>query len=295
MKEFLVKIFLIMVFSFVILEILVRVAGIAGIRLSEENINNNRLYEKNFEGVWAKGGLGEIKSNVKINNQGWNSIKNYEFLPKNKINVAIIGDSYIEGFHENVENSIGRRLENVFANTLNVHEFGHSGGNINDYLLIYNSIKFSNYNKIIILVSNADFKESQPSFMGKGKEIPGFTSLPRIIYNSLNFIKYLNVNLGLLIKMEKVFERKPHVVKNIKNENLDEIRFDFSVFDNKEVVFLYEKEKFNSEIIDSLNFDSIAIKHVIKPNNFGFDSHWNTNGRINCVNSIADYFRNKGF
>jgi hypothetical protein len=117
MKQFLIKIAIILVLSVLFLEVLVRVLGLAGITIPEENINNNVLFLRNYSSTWTKGGFSEIKSTFHINNQGWNSIVDFDSLKDENYNIAIIGDSYIEGFHENVETSIGRRLEELGAYT----------------------------------------------------------------------------------------------------------------------------------------------------------------------------------
>ena len=46
-----------------------------------------------------------------INNLGFNSVKDYDFNFNNKKSVAIIGDSFVEGFQVDVNKSIGRLME----------------------------------------------------------------------------------------------------------------------------------------------------------------------------------------
>jgi hypothetical protein len=51
MKQFLTKIAIILVLSVIFLEVIVRVLGLAGITIPEENINNNVLFQRNFSGI----------------------------------------------------------------------------------------------------------------------------------------------------------------------------------------------------------------------------------------------------
>jgi hypothetical protein len=285
MKQFLTKIAIILVLSVIFLEVIVRVLGLAGITIPEENINNNVLFQRNFSGIWTKGGFSEIKSTFHINNQGWNSTKDFDSINNENYNIAIIGDSYIEGFHENVETSIGRRIEELGGDTLNVHEYGHSGGNINDYILVYKEIESKPYDKIIVLLTNSDLVESKAKFMGRGKDAIQLSSF-RKVYDEIAFLRYLNINQGLIANFGKILEKADHSAHKKVSEGPEKINFDYSAFDKSKVIFIYESNKFNSEVIDSLGFNCIEIKHDLKPYTFGFDSHWNSNGRINCAKSI---------
>src|SRR5690606_33623516 len=58
-----------------------------------------------------------------------------EFTPsKDKTDVAIIGDSFIEGLHQNYNNSIGKKLESKLNDGTEVFEYGHSGYDLADQL-----------------------------------------------------------------------------------------------------------------------------------------------------------------
>jgi hypothetical protein len=291
MKQFLIKIAIILVLSVLFLEVLVRVLGLAGITIPEENINNNVLFRRNYSSTWTKGGFSEIKSTFHINNQGWNSIVDFDSLQDENYNIAIIGDSYIEGFHENVETSIGRRLEKLGGDSLIVNEYGHSGGNINDFILVFREIENKPYDKIFVLLTNKDLVESKASFMGRGKDAVQLSPL-RKVYNEIDFLRYLNINQGLIANFGKILEKADHSSGHKTVTTPGKINFDYSDFDKSKVVFIYEATKFNPAVLDSLGFSCVEIKHELKPFTFGFDSHWNTNGRINCANSILSALKN---
>ncbi len=75
-------------------------------------------------------------SQFRINDQGFNSHR--DFLPaSDKFEVAITGDSFIEGFHQDVNNSIGNKIEFQLPG-IEVYEYGYAGYDLaNQMHLIY--------------------------------------------------------------------------------------------------------------------------------------------------------------
>ena len=274
-----------------LLECTTRFFDLSGHTIPEANIDNDRLILPNAEGIWVKGGMREISSHYKINNQGFNSLKDYSELDENKISIAIIGDSYIEGFHVDVEKSIGRILETESQNLIEVHEYGISGGNIVDFSLIFEKYIRNKYDYTFILMTDKDIASDKAVFMGRGKDIPK-KSVIREIYNHLSFIRYLNINHGLSAKLKKVFslsnssgrQKKSLLANNINSTLLKE--FDESCF------ILYEKEKLDADLIKTYTtIPCIEIVHQFTPYTHGFDSHWNLNGRKNCALTIKHHIQ----
>ena len=209
MKKFIIYIFVTVFFYLFLLEITTRVFDLSGHTLPEYNLNNNKLLLPGAEGVLVQGGMREVASHYKINQQGFNSLKDYTTLDENKISIAIIGDSYIQGLQVDVENSIGRILEAETLNKVEVHEYGRAGMNIVDYSLIFTQSIKNRYDYTFILATNKDIVPKKASSMGKGNKIPN-SSLMREIYNRSSFIRYLNINHKLSIKLKKtlsIFER----------------------------------------------------------------------------------------
>jgi hypothetical protein len=257
--------------------------------MEEQSIEGNLMLKPNIEGFWNRGGLKELANHYKINEQGFNSTKDYSKINNNKINIAIIGDSYIEGFHTDVEKSIGRILENETDNQVEVHEYGHSGGNIVDFNLVYEKWVKNKYDYTFILMTDKDIVDKKPSFMTNGDKIPKESFL-RDFYNSCYFIRYLNINHGLSVKIGKVISRNVSSEKSKKRSfSLNKVNFDaFKVF-NSSVIILYEDERLDSLFRSKIALKSLQVKHKIKPINHGFDGHWNYNGRKNCAITIQEY------
>ena len=202
MKKFIIYIFVTVFFYLFLLEITTRVFDLSGHTLPEYNLNNNKLLLPGAEGVLVQGGMREVASHYKINQQGFNSLKDYTTLDENKISIAIIGDSYIQGLQVDVENSIGRILEAETLNKVEVHEYGRAGMNIVDYSLIFTQSIKNRYDYTFILATNKDIVPKKASSMGKGNKIPN-SSLMREIYNQSSFIRYLNINHKLSVKLKK--------------------------------------------------------------------------------------------
>jgi hypothetical protein len=289
MKKFTLYIVIFLSLYLIILECTTRVFDLSGHTITEANLNNNRLVSPNSEGIWVKGGMREISSHYKINSQGFNSLKDYSNIDKNKISIAIIGDSYVKGLHVDVENSIGRILEVEMQNSVVVHEYGNSGGNIVDFSQIFDEYIRNKYNYTFILATDKDITSNKASFMGKGSTIPQ-KSVIRETYNRLSFIRYLKINHGLKAKLNKIFsfsgssdgKKKSILAYNVNVSALKE-------FDNT-CIILYEKEKLDTHLIKSYaRLPCIEIVHQFTPYNFGFDPHWNLNGRKNCALTIKNY------
>ena len=288
MKKFIIYIFVTVFFYLFLLEITTRVFDLSGHTLPEYNLNNNKLLLPGAEGVIVQGGMREVASHYKINQQGFNSLKDYTTLDENKISIAIIGDSYIQGLQVDVENSIGRILEAETLNKVEVHEYGRAGMNIVDYSLIFTQSIKNRYDYTFILATNKDIVPKKASSMGKGNKIPN-SSLMREIYNRSSFIRYLNINHKLSVKLKKTlsfFERSDKEQKKITaiNVNLQAIKkFDTTC------VFLYEKERLDTTLIAPFKLPFVEVKPIYTPINHGFDSHWNLNGRKNCALAIQNY------
>jgi len=247
MKSFIIYIIITFLSYIILLEGTTRIFDLSGHTIPETNLNNNKLATPNSEGIWIGGGMREISSHYKINQQGFNSLKDYSILDKNKISIAIIGDSYIESFHVDVENSIGRILEIETKNAIEVHEYGKSGGNIIDFSLMFNKWIKNKYDYTFILATDRDLVANKGSFMGKGNSIPHQSTI-RKIYNNSSFIRYLNINHKLSYIINKKFSFSGDSKDKRKNVKSNEINTSaLKGFDSK-CIILYEKEKLDTTL-----------------------------------------------
>lgn len=112
MKKLILKCGLYAFLLIIALEIMVR-----ALHLSKDNPTrfvDEKKVEKwypNQNGHSVTGNRRQNFSEYKINNSGFNSYR--EFNPtKEKVEIALVGDSFIEGFHQHYYNSIGKKIEN---------------------------------------------------------------------------------------------------------------------------------------------------------------------------------------
>ena len=288
MKHFVTYILCLVLLFMVMLEATTRLFHLSSDVIPEANIGNNKLYLPHSEGIWIKGGRREITSHYKINAQGFNSLKDYNSRPDDKLNIAIIGDSYIEGFHVDVENSIGRQLEQLTQQTVEVHEYGKSSGNIVDYVQLFKQYTAQKYDYTFILLTDPDLAFYEAAFMGKGNTVTKSTSFKNV-YTHFASIRYLNSNLMLNKKLQQLFRSvnpfKKSNASTDSNLNIDALQ----AFDSS-CVILYEPQRLDIDRIqNSLTIPSIPIKHQYIPDHEPFDYHWNTNGRHNCALTIKTY------
>lgn len=287
MKKFIVYIFSIFFVFIIFLEGLTKIFDLSEHTLPEASLNNNRLLRPGAEGVLVQGGMREIASHYKINKQGFNSLKDYSTLNKNKISIALIGDSYVQGIHTNVENSIGRILEAETQDALEVHEYGRAGMNIVDFGSMFAQYVKNRYDYTFILATDKDMVHKKASVMGKGYKIPK-NSFIREIYSKSSSIRYLNINHDLSVKIKKKssFENSNKQQKKITAIDINEEAM--KQFDST-CVFLYEKGKLETSLLLPFKLPTVEVLPLFTPNDHGFNSHWNLNGRKNCALAIKNY------
>jgi len=284
MAAFLKRILVLTIVFFVMFEVALRVFGLSGMRMDVSDVDGDRLLSPNTEGVWTKGGCKEINSHFKINSQGWNSLRDYEAdrSISNDKKIAIIGDSYIQGLHVDVEKSIGAQLEEISAGEYIVQEYGRASGNIHDFLAIYKKFELDKYKAVFIVFHKPDLLPKKPNFMGHIKK-PKPDNLFLKIYHASAVLRYLNINQGIGNSFEALYKtkkpRKKQSELNFPNPNLD----------LSNVCFLYEKDDLNAEELAKLKFNKQEIIHKIIPYDNGFDMHWNETGRLNVANTILSY------
>lgn len=85
-------------------------------------------------GTYTAGNLAQVRGRWRINNFGWNSEIDYNRGRSEKTRVAIIGDSYIESLHPNVEETMPGQLRQQIGDTVDVYSFGISSAPMSQYL-----------------------------------------------------------------------------------------------------------------------------------------------------------------
>ena len=239
MRRFILHTLATLALAALLLELILRLFHFSGHVLPEANVGGDRMLKPGIEGYWSAGGMGEFRGHYQINTQGWNSTVDYDRLDSGKIRVAIIGDSYIEGLHFDVEQSVGRILESM-SPRYQVHEYGRSGANIMDYLLIHEKFTRDRYDYIFALVSNDDLLGTVPFYMGKGQELE-VPSRAKKLYYSSHLLRYTGLNHRMGVRIR---EGQPGVAAEIPGEDLME-KINYRAVEKlkDELVYLCDRER----------------------------------------------------
>lgn len=264
----------------------------------------------NQNGYSVTGNRRQNFSEYHINSFGYNSYR--EFKPsKDKVEIALVGDSFIEGFHQNYYNSIGRKIENRLDG-VEVYEYGYAGYDFADQIHLINKykeqfdlidfvflgLKFENdlkRNKYTILEERMKLESPLYKTMRQSKllvylQTIGLLETPRMLLS-----KVINLVLGSGKNNEAVKE------VNVEDENNKYIANFISLintygFDKNRFVFLFNEEKTPEMFLDYLNYNGYkyldfgkTLKSSKRPTNLIYDMHWNNHGRTLIAESIANY------
>lgn len=317
MKLLFVKIFLYVTLIFICLEVIVRV-----FHLYDEypqfiiNDKNVKTYVPNQKGYTVTGNRRMNFSQYNINKSGFNSYR--EFKPsKYKVEIAIIGDSFIEGLHQNYNNSIGKKIENKLKNGIDVFEYGHSGYDFADqlHLIDANSEIFDLIDEIIIYLKfENDLQRNVYEPDQYWIETQYFTSSK--IKKNIKLFAYID-NIGLMdhlrafktkiISLGKSNNNKKEIAISNKNyeadlknskylENFKKLIKTYG-FNKNKIALLLDIRKTNKSFLnycDSMNYKYIdfgkAFENSKTPTTLIYDMHWNNHGRDIIATVIENYY-----
>lgn len=145
MKKLLTKLFLYGVLIAIAFELIIRLSHLyfeyPVVRLNKNKVVN---YIPGQKGAFVLGNRRMNYAKFHINQSGFNSYQ--EFNPtKEDLEVALIGDSFVEGLHQDFDNSIGKKVENHLNGSVKVFEYGFSGYDLADQLHLMHQYKDQMY------------------------------------------------------------------------------------------------------------------------------------------------------
>jgi len=258
---------------------------------------------------------GNRKQNVgkyRINSIGFNTVYDTYNPFVDSVEIAIVGDSFIEGFHEDYTNSLGQQVDKVFPN-LKVLEFGYAGYDLADELHLIKAYEhyFKNINHTFIYLRFTDDLErnhyvessrldlnspirtvaKQIKSLVYAKDIGLFSSVAKTPNRIKSFVKG---NKILKIKKEKEFE------KNLKRlENFKKLMRTYPIEKSK-FTFLLDERLCSAPFLKYLaenNFNVLDYGEKMdaskKQTTLVYDQHWSKEGRKIVANLISDYICNK--
>ncbi|WP_282133270.1 hypothetical protein [Cellulophaga baltica] len=258
---------------------------------------------------------GNRKQNVgqyRINDFGFNSVHdNYE--PKeDAFEIALVGDSFIEGFHEDYTNSLGQQIEKNLSNT-KVLEFGYAGYDLADELHLIHAYKdlFEKIDHTFIYIRFTDdldrdtYQESSrlrldTPFSRIAKQIKLLVylkdigaldpvlQLPGRIKNFISGKKEISLSEEELRKQEK-----------LKNElslnNFKTLMAEYPI-DKEKFTFLLDSSLCTVQFLEYLNHNgynfldiNTTFSKAKTPTTLIYDQHWSKSGRSLVAKLVLDY------
>jgi hypothetical protein len=315
MKKLFLKSLLYLVLIVLVLELLVRIFHLTKdypVRYVDKF--EVEKWVPNQEGYSVTGNRRQNFSKFYINNSGYNSYR--EFTPsKDKVEIALVGDSFIEGFHQNYYNSIGKKIENRLID-VEVYEYGYSGYDLADQLHLIHQYE-STFNLIDHVIIGIRFENDLTR--GEYNVLQERMKLESPIYRALRQIKLLvylqNIgafdkpreltrkllsgisnNVVIMSEQEEIRLQKELEIKYIKTfENLVKIYN----FDKERFIFFLDSKKNPLIFLEYLHHNdfkfidfSKALSNTKTPATLIYDKHWNNHGRNIIAELIANYIRN---
>ncbi|TNJ46478.1 hypothetical protein KFZ70_13680 [Tamlana fucoidanivorans] len=311
MKKLIIKIGIYAILMLICFELVVRVFN-----LQEEHpvfiINdlNVKTYAPNQKGYYVTGNRRMNFAEYNINNQGFNSYKAFQ-PTKNKFNVAIIGDSFIEGLHQNYYNSIGKKIENYFKDRVDVFQLGHSGYDLADQFNLIEAYK-DDFETIDLIVIYLKFENDiqrdhyTPDYYWINSQYFTFSKIKK----QIKLFAYLE-SIGCLDHLRDLRTRfQAHTPQSKKMKVSDTMNKNYLTnfkiltktynFDKKKTVFLLDQSKTYSGFLnycDSLDYKYIdfgkAMKASKQPTTLIYDMHWNNHGRKIISDAVIKYIQSQ--
>lgn len=312
MKKLFFKSGLYVVLLLIALEVIVRV-----FHLSKDTPSrfidgyNVEKWVPNQEGFSVTGNRRQNFSKFYINASGYNSYR--EFTPsEDKVELALVGDSFIEGFHQNYYNSIGKKIEDRLKD-VEVYEYGYAGYDLADQLHLIQAYKES-FNLIDYVVLGLKFENDLTR--GEYNVVYDRMNLESPIYKIAKNVKLLVYaqNIGVLDPLKNFVGRllsffknplnKPKadfVIKDVDEKHLIYIEnfkklIEIYGFDKVRYVFLLDTKMTPKVFLDYLNNNDFkyidtfeALNKSKKPTTLIYDMHWNNHGRNLISDLISEH------
>ena len=267
-------------------------------------------------GYSVTGNRNQNFSEFRINEDGFNS-KN-EFNPTEKgYEVALIGDSFIEGFHQDYYISTGEKIEER-TNDISVYEYGYAGYDLANQMHLINAYKdqFSLIDKIVIYL-NYESDLSRGEYSPNHDRIRMLNSTIFKIRDNIKLLAY-GSKIGILESFKRLAQGKAfnepkrgyqeNDVKLSKEEistqdrnRLDNFKNLISLygFDKNKTVILLDSRKTSENFLKYCKNEGIevidfapAFKASTKSTTLIYDHHWNEHGRDLIADTVANYLKN---
>ncbi|CAM4294223.1 hypothetical protein [Zobellia nedashkovskayae] len=317
MKKFILKSVLYILLILLLLEVIVRVFHL----YTEDPPRFIDVYgvEKrvpDHDGYAVTGNRNQNYSKFHINKAGFNSFR--EFTPSaDKYEMALVGDSFIEGFHQDFSNSIGKQIENQ-TEGVEVYEYGYAGYDFaNQMHLVHAYEKDFQFIDQIVLYLNYENDLGRAVYEPNKDRIKMLSSTLFKIRDNIKLLAY-GSKIGIVEPLKKLAQRgvafnepeKGYQTNELKDSEEEELKRDQKRIENfKSLINLYGLDKSKTSLLlDSrktserfLDFcRNNGIRYIDfapnfeaskKPTTLIYDHHWNAHGRSLIAKELADYLK----
>lgn len=269
-------------------------------------------------GYAVTGNRNQNYSEFRINASGFNSHR--EFNPTaDKFEIALVGDSFIEGFHQDFDDSTGKKIEDQLPHK-EVYEYGYAGYDFANQIHLINAYKedFDAIDEIVIYL-NYDHDLDRGTYEPNYDRIKLLSSTAFKIRDNIKILAY-GSKIGILEPLKRLVSGTPEKkVDDITDGNdfketqgLESLTKDLSRIENfKSLVNRYGFDKSKTALLlDVRKTSQLFIDYCIKNNiaiiDFGkefessktsptliYDEHWNNHGRNLVASAIANYINTK--
>ncbi|WP_435132238.1 hypothetical protein [Formosa sp. A9] len=265
-------------------------------------------WQPNQTGYSVTGNRKQNFSEYRINNSGFNSYR--EFTPSSdKTEIALVGDSFIEGFHQDYYNSIGKKIENNIGD-IEVYEYGYAGYDLADQLHLMhqyqNTFKLIDY-VFIGLEFDTDLLRPEYSISNERMklETPVYKILRQcklLVY--LQSIGILDAPKNLISKLSKANKIKAQTTEQelypLYLNNFKHLVNTYH-FDKNKYIFLIDAKKTPASFLNYLNNNqyryldfSETLNRSKNSTTLIYDMHWNNYGRTLIAETIGSYVLQSG-
>jgi hypothetical protein len=159
MKRFLIRLILFMATMVLLLEGVFRTvipASTQPFAASKGRLNIFRYdVPEGTEGIFSRGRFSEIRAHWRINNDGW--VSRIRYRPRDERTrpaIAVFGNSYVEGFHVDVDSNVSAVLQRLTHDRYEVFNCGVSDASVSHYIQVSRYIRETYDPEIQIYIVN---------------------------------------------------------------------------------------------------------------------------------------------
>ena len=233
--------------------------------------------------------------------------------------MAITGDSFIEGFHQDVNNSIGNKIEDQLTG-IEVYEYGYAGYDLANQMHLIHAYEedFKLIDEIIVYLNyESDLKRA--TYSPDYKRINMLRSPLFRLRDNVKLLAY-GSKIGVLEPLKKLatgkaFEdgRKGYQTNEVKTMSAEQLRIQDEQylnnfkslvrlygFDKSKTTLLLDSRKTSAYFLSYCRENGIqyidfapAFKSSTRSTTLIYDWHWNNHGRDLIAEVISDYVEDK--